>query len=137
MGRAQVLIVEDDPWIQNLIVEFLTDEGIPSVVARDGRSGVELARSEQPDIILMDLMLPVMDGMTAIRQLKDDPRTRHIRTIAMSAGTNLRLHAEHLPADGILSKPFDLDTLLAAVLLATSRAGPRNDGEFDLAAGGG
>jgi CheY-like chemotaxis protein len=63
----------------------------------------------------MDLMLPVLDGMAATRLLKQDPRTRAIPVIAVSAGTNLRLHAEHLPADSVVGKPFDLDTLLAAV----------------------
>jgi CheY-like chemotaxis protein len=63
----------------------------------------------------MDLMLPVVDGMAATRELKQDPKTRAIPIIAVSAGTNLRLHVERLPADGVVGKPFDLDTLLAAV----------------------
>jgi CheY-like chemotaxis protein len=111
----RILVVEDDPVIQSLIVEFLSEEGFDLLAAADGRSGVELARSAKPDLILMDLMLPVLDGMAATRLLKQDPQTRPIPVIAVSAGTNLRLHAEHLPADSVVGKPFDLDTLLAAV----------------------
>jgi CheY-like chemotaxis protein len=108
-------VVEDDPIIQSLIVEFLSDEGFDMLSATDGRAGVEIARREHPDLILMDLMLPVVDGMSATRTLKKDPGTRPIPIIAISAGMNLRVHAEHLPADGVVGKPFDLDTLLAAV----------------------
>lgn len=111
----RILVVEDDPVIQSLMVEFLSDEGFDMVAAADGHAGVELARQEHPDLILMDLMLPVMDGMCATRMLKRDPDTRSIPIIAVSAGTNLRIHAEQLPADSVVGKPFDLDTLLAAV----------------------
>jgi len=111
----RILVVEDDPVIQSLVVEFLGDEGFDVLAASDGRSGVELAQMERPDLVLMDLMLPVLDGMAATRELKSDARTRSIPIIAVSAGTNLRIHAEQLPADGVVGKPFDLDTLLAAV----------------------
>ena len=111
----RILIVEDDPVIQSLMVEFLSDEGFDIIAVADGQSGVDLALQDHPDLILMDLMLPVMDGMSATRTLKRDPRTKAIPIIAVSAGTNLRVHAEQLPADGVVGKPFDLDTLLAAV----------------------
>ena len=119
----RVLVVEDDPSILQLIVEILAEEGIQSSAATDGQTAVEVARREHPDLILMDLMLPVMDGVSAIQQLKRDPTTSAIRVIAMSAGTNLRLHAEHLPADGVLAKPFDLDTLLATVTIEAQHQG--------------
>jgi CheY-like chemotaxis protein len=122
-GTVRVLVVEDDPSIQQLIVEVLAEEGIESAAASDGQTAIQLAREAHPDLILMDLMLPVLDGVSAIQQLKADPDTRAIRVIAMSAGTNLRLHAEHLPADGVLAKPFDLDTLLATVTIEGQRTG--------------
>lgn len=115
MAFKRILVVEDDPVIQSLVVEFLGGEGFELLVASDGQAGVELARHALPDLILMDLMLPILDGMAATRALKRDPHTRGIPIIAVSAGTNLRIHAEHLPADGVIGKPFDLDTLLAAV----------------------
>ncbi len=122
---AQVLIVDDDPAIREMLDELLRDEGYETLRAADGRSAVEMARLNRPSLILMDLMLPVLDGAAAIRLLKSDPHTRQIRIIAMSAGANLRLHADHLPADSVLGKPFDLDALLADVAIQTqaSRSG--------------
>lgn len=118
----RVLIVDDDPAIRNMLDELLKDEGYSTLLASDGQSAVERARTGKPHVILMDLMLPVLDGASAIRMLKSDPDTRCIRIIAMSAGANLRLHADHLPADGVLGKPFDLDTLLAHVAINSRQA---------------
>jgi two-component system response regulator (stage 0 sporulation protein F) len=123
MSMARVLVVEDDPIIRELIVEVLTDEGHAVIEAADGATGVELAQREKPNLILMDLMLPVMDGVTAIRELKRRPQTQSIRTIAMSAGTNLRLRANDIPADGTLAKPFDIDALLALVVVESRQPG--------------
>lgn len=124
---VRVLIVDDDPAIRSMLNELLLEEGYCTLVAADGQAAVESAQAEQPDIILMDLMLPVLDGAAAIRILKSDPRTRDIRIIAMSAGANLRLHANHLPADGVLGKPFDLDTLLAQVAINTRHVQEQNN----------
>jgi CheY-like chemotaxis protein len=98
-----------------MLVELLTDEGYETLVAGDGRTAVEIAKQHAPDLILMDLMLPVLDGASATRQIKSSPETKTIRIIAMSAGANLRQQASELPADGVVSKPFDLDALLADV----------------------
>lgn len=126
---ARVLIVDDDPSIRALLDELLRDEGHVTVLAADGRSAVDRARETHPDVILMDLMLPVLDGASAIRVLKNDPTTRDIPVIAMSAGANLRLHADHLPADGVLGKPFDLDTVLAHVTINSRLARERDTRE--------
>ncbi|HET9015384.1 MAG TPA: response regulator [Thermomicrobiaceae bacterium] len=123
---ARVLIVDDDPSIRSLLEDLLRDEGHVTIVAADGRAAIERARETRPDVILMDLMLPVLDGASAIRALKSDPATRDIPVIAMSAGANLRLHAEHLPADGVLGKPFDLDTVLAHVTINSRADGTRD-----------
>lgn len=117
---ARVLIVDDDPAILNMLDELLQDELYETLLATDGNEAVIIARSEQPDLILMDLMLPILDGAEAIRQLKKDPSTESIHIIAMSAGANLRMHADHLPADSVIGKPFDLNTLLAGVALHVS-----------------
>lgn len=117
---ARILIVDDDPAILNMLDELLRDESYDTILATDGQSALDLARSERPDLILMDLMLPIMDGPTAIRELKSDPGTQSIHIIAMSAGANLRMHADHLPADSVLGKPFDLNTLLAGVAMQVS-----------------
>ncbi len=120
---THILVVEDDPVIRSLIVEVLTDEGYDTLEAEDGQTGCTLAHNYQPDLILMDINLPVLDGATAIKRLKQDAATATIRTIAMSAGTTLRIHADDLPADGVLAKPFDLDTLLALVAVESRLPG--------------
>ena len=103
-----------------MLDELLRDESYETLLAADGRTALAIARKEKPDLILMDLMLPVIDGATAIRELKQDPSTRSIHIIAMSAGANLRMHVDQLPADSVLGKPFDLNTLLAGVALHAS-----------------
>ena len=117
---ARVLIVDDDPAILHMLDELLQDELYETLLASDGSEAVSIARAEKPDLILMDLMLPVLDGASAIRKLKKDPQTRSIHIIAMSAGANLRMHADQLPADSVIGKPFDLNTLLAGVALHVS-----------------
>lgn len=119
---ALVLIVDDDPAIRGMLEELLSDEGYQTLAAADGQSAVDLAQEYHPDLILMDLMLPAMDGATATRILKSEADTNWIRIIAMSAGANLRLQADTLPADGVLGKPFDLDALLADVAIQVRQA---------------
>lgn len=114
---ARILVVDDDRAIQALLDEALAFEGYDVVCAANGAQGIELAHAEQPDVILMDIMMPCLDGAEATRQLKADPLTRHIPVIAMSAGATLLLHATELPADAALGKPFDLAVLLANVAM--------------------
>jgi len=125
----RILLIEDDPAIRSLLLELLADEGYHVQAAGDGEAGVLAARMDRPDLILMDLMLPVLDGMAATRQLKGDPATQMIPIIAISAGPNLGIHAVDLPADGLVAKPFDLDMLLAAIVSQLHadpmRGGPR------------
>ena len=111
----RVLIVDDEAEIRDVLSLLLAGEDIEVVAAADGREGLRLARECRPDLILMDIHMPTLDGVTAIALLKRDPRTAHIPVIAMSAGRNLRRQVAGLSADGLLAKPFDLDELLAHV----------------------
>jgi CheY-like chemotaxis protein len=112
----RVLIVEDEKPIRELLNDFLSDEGYQTLLAENGQRGIELARAEQPDLILMDLMLPLLDGIAAMRALKEMPETRDIPVIVMSANSVLLLHLsdQHL-ADDTLRKPFDLDQILHVI----------------------
>ena len=118
---SSVLIVDDDPAIRGMLVELLSDEGYDTFIAGDGHTAVEMATIHSPDVILMDLMLPIMDGASATRLIKANPKTAYIRVIAMSAGSNLRRLLDDIPADGVVSKPFDLDALLADVVIQLRR----------------
>ncbi|HEX5165775.1 MAG TPA: response regulator [Thermomicrobiales bacterium] len=116
-GRGHVLIVEDDLIIADLIDQILRFESFHVSHVIDGRSAVNYATTHHPDLILMDLMLPVMSGMDASRMIKLHPdcHVSQIPIVAMSAGVNLRATAHGLSVEGVLAKPFDIDELLATV----------------------
>ena len=115
--RGHVLIVEDDLIIADLIDQILRFESFQVSHVIDGKSAVDYAKNHIPDLILMDLMLPVMSGMDASRIIKSHPdaTVSQIPIVAMSAGVNLRATANGLAVEGVLAKPFDIDELLATV----------------------
>lgn len=112
---ARILVVDDDPVIRDLLDDVLEAEGYEVFQASNGKAAIEIAREHMPQLILMDYMMPVLDGTSALRILKDADETSQIRIILMSAVLNLDKFSSELPADGLLDKPFDLDTLLGDV----------------------
>ncbi|MBV8666635.1 MAG: response regulator [Burkholderiaceae bacterium] len=80
-----ILVVEDTPANMKLTTMLLRREGYRVLQADNAMDGISLAKSEQPDLVLMDIQLPGMDGLTAIRMLHRDPATRHIKLIALTA----------------------------------------------------
>jgi CheY-like chemotaxis protein len=84
MGRV-ILIVEDDPKNLKLIRDLLQIRGYTTLEATDGKQGVDMARAKMPDLIFMDIQMPVMDGFEAISILKADPVTKSIPIIALTA----------------------------------------------------
>ena len=118
----RILVVDDEPDVADLIEAVLKDEGYTVAIARDGAQGLMLARDWGPDLILMDVRLPVVDGGTIIRRLKSEPETAAIPIVAMSAGRTIREHSGELDeADGALAKPFDIEALLAQVAFQLAR----------------
>ncbi len=113
----RVLVVDDDAAIRQVMAEVLRDEGYVVMEASDGEIALEFARHDPPDMILMDLRMPKLDGVSAIRALKSDPTTALIPIIAMSAGNVLRAEAEQLPVAAVISKPFELDALLESIAI--------------------
>jgi two-component system, cell cycle response regulator DivK len=83
--KQKILIVEDDASNFELVRDLLTIAGYETVGASSAEEGVVLSRTKSPDLVLMDLSLPGMDGLTATRLLKSDPRTRHIPVVAVTA----------------------------------------------------
>lgn len=112
---ARILIVDDDPTIRSVLEALLEDEGFLPVVAANGREALRIIETDPPELVLMDLMMPVMTGVDAVRHLKSNPETATIPIIAMSAGFILRESIDDLLADSIISKPFDLDALIANI----------------------
>ena len=113
--HAQILVVDDDADILDLLAEALEDEGFGVLTASDGQQGVTLAHAATPRVIVMDLVMPVLDGGAAIRRLKDDPDTHDIPIIAVSATLPPPGLTDTIPADVFLAKPFDLQVLTDAV----------------------
>lgn len=113
MGNKRILVVEDNTDNMTLIVDVLTSFDYDVIQARDGEMGVQLAKAEKPDLILMDLSLPRMDGWTATGHIKSDPSTRSIPIIALTAHAMVgdRERALQAGCDDYLSKPIDLPEL--------------------------
>ena len=118
----RILIVDDEAPVADLIEAVLVGEGYTVAIARDGAQALMLARDWRPDLILMDVMLPGVDGGTVTRRLKSAPDTADIPIVAMSAGRTIRTHTTEIEeADGALAKPFDIDALLAQVAFHLAR----------------
>jgi two-component system, cell cycle response regulator DivK len=114
---TRILYVEDNEDNVYMLVRRLRRHGFEVVVARDGAQGVEAARRERPDLVLMDLGLPVLDGWEATRRLKGAVETRAIPVIALSAHAMAgeRERALQAGCDDYDTKPVDLDRLLAKI----------------------
>lgn len=112
----KVLIIEDVDFNRELVVQLLEDK-YQVIEAVDGQEGLELADQERPDIILMDLSLPVIDGWEATRRLKADETLRSIPVIALTAHAMVgdEEKARAAGCDDYLLKPLDEDELLALV----------------------
>ena len=114
---ARILVVEDNPDNMLLTVMLLQSVGHEVLPAVDAETGVALARRERPDLILMDIQLPGMDGLAATALLKADEATRAIPVIALTAlamkGDEERIRAAG--CDGYISKPMRMHEFLAAV----------------------
>ena len=115
---AKVLIVEDNELNLDMLSQRLVRKGFEVVAARDGLTGVELARQAKPDLILMDIGLPDIDGWEATSRIKADPETRSLPIIALTANAlpAERQHCLEAGMDDYLAKPIrvtDLQSMLA------------------------
>ena len=121
---TRVLIVEDDELNRDSLRRLLRRRGFEIQLAVDGQEGVDVARAELPDLILMDMSLPIIDGWEATRRLKAEPATRKIPIIALTAHalTSDRDRALTAGCDDYDTKPIDLDRLLPKInaLLSSS-----------------
>jgi two-component system cell cycle response regulator DivK len=112
-----ILIVEDEPKNLTLLRDLLQVSGYKTIEATDGKQGVELAKSKKPDLILMDVQMPKMDGLEATRILKADTTTGNIPILALTSYAMKGDEERILQAgcDGYLAKPFDIQELLKIV----------------------
>jgi two-component system, OmpR family, alkaline phosphatase synthesis response regulator PhoP len=120
----RILLAEDEPDIQFVTRISLEDDGHDIVVVDDGLAAVERAQAEPFDVVLLDVMMPRLDGLGACRQLKADPRTCHLPVIFLTARSQqFEVQAGlNLGALGYIVKPFDVLTLASQIKLLLNRS---------------
>ncbi len=134
MAHENILVVEDDEDILELLRYNLAKEGYRVTAITSGEDGLPLARSTTPDLILLDLMLPGIDGLEVCRRLKMDPKTRQVPIIMLTAKgeeTDIVTGLE-LGAEDYITKPFSPRVLLARIRTALRRHGAATPGEDAL-----
>lgn len=126
----KILLVEDNEMNRDMLSRRLRTRGYDVVIAVDGQLGLEAAQAERPDLVLMDMSLPVMDGWEATRTLKADPATRDIPVIALTAHAMSTDRDKALEAgcDDYDTKPIELSRLLEKIE-ALLGGGDRRSGE--------
>lgn len=117
---ARVLVVDDEPAITTLLAEMLAYAGFGVLRAHGGAEALTLARTERPDVILMDVMMPDLDGRDACRALKMDHALQRIPVILFSSADERDVHWRGAGADAFLQKPFSIRALPAFVRSALS-----------------
>ena len=122
MNTPLVLVVDDDPDILEAICDILGTESYRVARAKNGLEALERVDAERPDVILLDLMMPVMDGVTFAQALRQRPAVADVPILVISADGNPQ-RAASVNARAYLAKPFDIDALLAHVAAITHADG--------------
>ncbi len=120
--KHNLLIVDDDEGIRSLLANVFTSEGYGVRIAEDGAQAIELIRTAIPDLILMDMQMPNMDGRATTSQIKGDPRTEHVPIVGMSASQQVFEASGRSKFADIIMKPFDVSTLIDEVKIILAAA---------------
>jgi CheY-like chemotaxis protein len=115
LAQRRILIVEDEPYVRDVIAEYLERAGYVVDEAGSGVQALECMRSVMPDLVLLDLGLPVMSGPDFVAAVRQEPRLASAAVVVLSGQSDLADEAAHLGARASLAKPVDLDVLLAVV----------------------
>lgn len=117
MPKKRILVVDDEPELMKLVTTRLEANGYAVSAVSNGADGVTRAAAERPDLILLDVMMPVMDGFSVLQRLRADERTRAVPVIMLTARseTHLIMKAQALGAEDYLIKPFRAEELLALI----------------------
>ncbi|MDP6686289.1 MAG: response regulator [Candidatus Omnitrophota bacterium] len=115
--QKKILAIDDDQDMQKLYKIRFEQEGFKVVVANDGDVGVQLAEQELPDLILMDIMMPKMDGFTCLKEIRKLPKTKDIPVLMLSGkeADKVKDLFAFQKISGYIEKPFELDALVAKV----------------------
>ncbi len=120
--HIRILCVEDAEIIRDTLVHLLEAYGYKVATAKNGKEGIEMALRWRPDLILMDLRMPVMDGYNAMHDIRFNPQTQHIPIFVVSgwSGQSVQDQAKLVGANGYFVKPFDLKQLITAIRIAVA-----------------
>jgi len=122
----KVLIIEDDGNIAELLHLYLDKEGFETEVAKDGGRGIELFRAFQPDLVLLDIMLPVMDGWSVLKKIREESQAPVIMLTAKGETTD-KVSGLEMGADDYIVKPFEMKEVLARIHAVLRRSGPEEE----------
>lgn len=124
MAKEKVLIIDDEEHIVELIKYNLESNGYDTVVAYNGMDGIEIAKVEKPSLIILDLMLPIMDGLEVCKNLRKDETTRPIPIIMLTAKSEEidKILGLELGADDYITKPFSVRELVARIKAVLRRS---------------
>jgi DNA-binding response OmpR family regulator len=134
---TKIVIVEDETTLAETLAENLTEDGYQVLSAGDGESGLALVRAEVPDLIVLDIMLPVLDGLSMCRIIRKDAAISHIPIIMLTArGTEVdKIIGLESGADDYITKPFGLGEFLARVRAVMRRSPSRSTVQDELVSG--
>jgi DNA-binding response OmpR family regulator len=122
MKEGRVLVVDDEPMVRETLGQVLIDEGYVVDLAVDGETALERVHAARPDAILLDLMMPGMNGRQFLQALRDEPAFAHVPVMIMTAVHGIQFDLATLGASEVVEKPFDVDELLNKVALAVYRS---------------
>ncbi len=113
----RILLIEDNEWSRDMLARRLARRGYQVILAADGQRGIVMAQSQSPDLIVMDMSLPEIDGWEATRRLKSDPATRAIPIVALTAHAMAsdRQKAMDAGCDDYHTKPVDFESLVRSI----------------------
>lgn len=114
MRTLEILVAEDDPTQREVLADLLRDAGFRVATAADGESARSLLRARPPDVLILDVMMPGVDGPTLLREVREDPRCADVRVI-LTTGVHTPHVTRLLRPDAALFKPFGMAELLAAI----------------------
>jgi CheY-like chemotaxis protein len=116
-AQTSVLVVDDEPQVVWMLQFSLEAEGFQTFAARDGRTALDELRQHRPQLMLLDIMMPVMDGWSLLHEIRDLPKGERPRVVVVSARASLRDRAKaaELGAEAFVAKPFNVDDLLGVL----------------------
>ncbi len=119
------LVVDDDAFVLSSMAEVLSDEGYDVHTSSNGFSALRQATEYRPVVIVLDVMLPERSGAEVLADLRSDPATRDIAVVLVTGNPGVLTQAHIAAADGVVTKPFDVNDLVQTVQLAVQRASTR------------